>query len=70
MTSYRMTREQIPVRCTLMRGGTSKAVFLRECDVPRDAAADGRHGLHPPLPARRLSVRPERRRQLRQCPDS
>jgi 2-methylaconitate cis-trans-isomerase PrpF len=39
MTSYRMTREQIPVRCTLMRGGTSKAVFLRECDVPRDAQA-------------------------------
>lgn len=36
-----MSQEQIPVRCTLMRGGTSKGVFLRECDVPpRGAARD------------------------------
>ena len=24
----------IPVRCVIMRGGTSKAVFLKECDLP------------------------------------
>ncbi|MDR7555866.1 MAG: PrpF domain-containing protein [Armatimonadota bacterium] len=28
--------EQIPVRCVLMRGGTSKAVFLRASDLPAD----------------------------------
>ena len=28
-----------PVRCVLMRGGTSKAVFLREQDLPADEAA-------------------------------
>ncbi|MBX6374379.1 MAG: 3-methylitaconate isomerase [Acetobacteraceae bacterium] len=27
-----------PVRCVIMRGGTSKAVFLREADLPQDAA--------------------------------
>ena len=26
-------------RCVLMRGGTSKAVFLKEADIPQDAAA-------------------------------
>jgi len=34
-----MTYEQFPVRCTIMRGGTSKAIFLRECDVPAEPAA-------------------------------
>jgi len=28
--------EQIPLRCVLMRGGTSKAVFLRATDLPAD----------------------------------
>jgi 2-methylaconitate cis-trans-isomerase PrpF len=27
-----------PVRCVIMRGGTSKAVFLREADLPQDRA--------------------------------
>jgi methylitaconate Delta-isomerase len=27
------------IRCVIMRGGTSKAVFLRESDLPRDAQA-------------------------------
>ncbi len=27
-----------PVRCTIMRGGTSKGIFLRECDLPTDPA--------------------------------
>ena len=27
------------IRCVIMRGGTSKAVFLRESDLPRDAHA-------------------------------
>jgi len=31
--------QQIAVRCTLMRGGTSKAVFLNENQVPRDLKA-------------------------------
>jgi len=34
-----LSREQIPVRCTLMRGGTSKAVFMRMDDVPSEPAA-------------------------------
>jgi methylitaconate Delta-isomerase len=29
-----MNPEQMPVHCTVMRGGTSKGVFLRACDVP------------------------------------
>lgn len=29
--------EQIPIRCVLMRGGTSKGVFLRSSDLPSDA---------------------------------
>lgn len=37
-----MNPEQIPVRCTLMRGGTSKGVFLRECDVPSPGPARDR----------------------------
>jgi 2-methylaconitate cis-trans-isomerase PrpF len=28
----------VPVRCVIMRGGTSKAVFLKESDLPVDAA--------------------------------
>ena len=28
-----------PLRCVLMRGGTSKAVFLREADIPADPEA-------------------------------
>lgn len=28
-----------PIRCVIMRGGTSKAVFLRETDLPADAEA-------------------------------
>src|SRR3954471_14006369 len=28
-----------PLRCVIMRGGTSKAVFLREADIPADAEA-------------------------------
>ena len=31
-----------PVRCVIMRGGTSKAVFLKEADLPPDAAARDR----------------------------
>jgi 2-methylaconitate cis-trans-isomerase PrpF len=31
------TRLARPIRCVLMRGGTSKAVFLREADLPTDA---------------------------------
>ena len=34
-----LSKEQIPVRCTLMRGGTSKAVFMRMDDVPSEPAA-------------------------------
>lgn len=34
-----MLREQVPVSCTLMRGGTSKAVFLKSADVPSDSEA-------------------------------
>lgn len=30
-------REQVPLRFVLMRGGTSRAVFLREGDLPRQA---------------------------------
>ena len=32
-------REQVPLRFVLMRGGTSRAVFLRESDLPRDREA-------------------------------
>ena len=32
-------RDESRVRCWIMRGGTSKAVFLMEDDLPRDAAA-------------------------------
>lgn len=32
-------REQVPLRFVLMRGGTSRAVFLREGDLPRDRKA-------------------------------
>jgi len=28
-----------PIRCVIMRGGTSKAVFLKECDLPADERA-------------------------------
>lgn len=31
-----MNKEQIAVHCTIMRGGTSKALFLRAGDVPQD----------------------------------
>lgn len=34
-----LSMEQIPVRCTIMRGGTSKAVFMRMDDVPSEPAA-------------------------------
>lgn len=34
-----LSKEQIPVRCTIMRGGTSKAVFMRMADVPNEPAA-------------------------------
>jgi len=34
--------EQIPVRCVLMRGGTSKGVFLRSGDLPPDPTARDR----------------------------
>ena len=27
-----------PVRCVIMRGGTSKAVFLKEADLPPDSS--------------------------------
>ena len=30
------------LRCTIMRGGTSKAVFLREADLPADQAGRDR----------------------------
>ncbi|MDQ7849730.1 MAG: PrpF domain-containing protein [Armatimonadota bacterium] len=33
-----MIGSQIPIRCVLMRGGTSKAVFLRARDLPSDPA--------------------------------
>jgi hypothetical protein len=33
-----MNKQQIAVPCTLMRGGTSKAVFMRMADVPNDPA--------------------------------
>ncbi|MDR7482372.1 MAG: PrpF domain-containing protein [Armatimonadota bacterium] len=33
-----MVGEQVPVRCVLMRGGTSKGVFLRTGDLPADPA--------------------------------
>lgn len=33
-----LSKEQIPVRCTIMRGGTSKAVFMRMADVPDEPA--------------------------------
>ncbi len=29
-------RHQVPIRCVIMRGGTSKGVFLRESDLPTD----------------------------------
>ncbi|MBV8166596.1 MAG: 3-methylitaconate isomerase [Alphaproteobacteria bacterium] len=32
----------VPVRCVIMRGGTSKAVFLKESDLPVDEAARDR----------------------------
>jgi len=32
----------VPVRCVIMRGGTSKAVFLKESDLPADEAARDR----------------------------
>ncbi len=35
-------RQQVPVRFVLMRGGTSKAVFLREPDLPSDPGARDR----------------------------
>jgi 2-methylaconitate cis-trans-isomerase PrpF len=35
----KLSQEQIPVRCTIMRGGTSKAVFMRAEDVPSEPAA-------------------------------
>ena len=35
----KLSKEQIPVRCTIMRGGTSKAVFMRMADVPREPVA-------------------------------
>src|SRR5690625_3227029 len=28
--------EQLKVRCTIMRGGTSKAVFMNENEIPKD----------------------------------
>jgi 2-methylaconitate cis-trans-isomerase PrpF len=34
-----MTRQ---IRCVIMRGGTSKAVFLREADLPADDAERSR----------------------------
>lgn len=34
-----LSKEQIPLRCTIMRGGTSKAVFMRIDDVPSEPAA-------------------------------
>lgn len=38
----KLSKEQIPVRCTIMRGGTSKAVFMRMADVPNEPAARDR----------------------------
>jgi 2-methylaconitate cis-trans-isomerase PrpF len=38
----KLSKEQIPVRCTIMRGGTSKAVFMRMEDVPSEPAARDR----------------------------
>ncbi|MBF7730563.1 2-methylaconitate cis-trans isomerase PrpF family protein [Pseudomonas sp. N040] len=38
----KLSKEQIPVRCTIMRGGTSKAVFMRMDDVPSEPAARDR----------------------------
>jgi 2-methylaconitate cis-trans-isomerase PrpF len=35
-------RQQIPIRFVLMRGGTSKAVFVRRSDLPPDPAARDR----------------------------
>lgn len=35
-------QRQVPVRFVLMRGGTSKAVFLRAADLPREPAARDR----------------------------
>lgn len=35
-------REQVAIRCVLMRGGTSKGVFLRADDLPADPAARDR----------------------------
>jgi hypothetical protein len=49
-----LSREQIPVRCTLMRGGTSKAVFMPRDDVPSEPAARERFPLA-------LSGSPDRR---------
>ncbi len=36
--SYRLVRIRTTYPCTIMRGGTSKGIFLREKDLPRDAA--------------------------------
>jgi len=36
-----LSREQIPVRCTLMRGGTSKAVFMRMTAYIRRSPLEG-----------------------------
>ncbi len=30
--------EQVPIRCVIMRGGTSKALFIRSVDLPSDPA--------------------------------
>jgi len=38
----KLSKEQIPVRCTIMRGGTSKAVFMRMADVPSEPVARDR----------------------------
>ncbi|HEV2283114.1 MAG TPA: PrpF domain-containing protein [bacterium] len=35
-------REQVAIRCVLMRGGTSKGVFLSEADLPAERAARDR----------------------------
>lgn len=34
-----MNKERIAVPCTIMRGGTSKAIFMRMADVPSEPAA-------------------------------
>ena len=31
--------EQVGVRCTIMRGGTSKGIFILDEDLPREEAA-------------------------------